>query len=140
LTPSAISLQPSIWWQSDWFLTQMSKQADFEAAPSRGGETEKITINLSARSIWAPSIRLVEEGFDSNRTDLMRTAMRTPLRAFCEIDTTDAYAVEGHAMSRSGQVLAVASISVLSMLIAAANPASTAGSVSAGFLADESRP
>jgi Arc/MetJ-type ribon-helix-helix transcriptional regulator len=43
-----------------------------------GGETEKITINLGPVDLGQIDL-LVEEGFYSNRTDLIRTAIRNQL-------------------------------------------------------------
>jgi Arc/MetJ-type ribon-helix-helix transcriptional regulator len=52
------------------------------AAPSmnrpKGGESEKITINLGPVDLGQIDL-LVEEGFYSNRTDLIRTAIRNQL-------------------------------------------------------------
>ncbi|WP_321795022.1 CopG family transcriptional regulator [Caballeronia sp. J97] len=45
---------------------------------SRGSETEKITINLGPIDLGQIDL-LVEEGFYSNRTDLIRTAIRNQL-------------------------------------------------------------
>jgi Arc/MetJ-type ribon-helix-helix transcriptional regulator len=44
----------------------------------KGGETEKITINLSPVDLGQIDL-LVEEGFYSNRTDLIRSAIRNQL-------------------------------------------------------------
>jgi len=44
----------------------------------KGGETEKITINLGPIDLGQIDL-LVEEGFYSNRTDLIRTAIRNQL-------------------------------------------------------------
>lgn len=44
----------------------------------KGGETEKITINLGLVDLGQIDL-LVEEGFYSNRTDLIRTAIRNQL-------------------------------------------------------------
>ncbi|MDR5772054.1 MULTISPECIES: CopG family transcriptional regulator [unclassified Caballeronia] len=49
-----------------------------DAARSKGGETEKITINLGPVDLGQIDL-LVEEGFYSNRTDLIRTAIRNQL-------------------------------------------------------------
>jgi Arc/MetJ-type ribon-helix-helix transcriptional regulator len=56
----------------------MAKDTTSEAARSRGGETEKITINLGPVDLGQIDL-LVEEGFYSNRTDLIRTAIRNQL-------------------------------------------------------------
>ncbi|HEY1998824.1 CopG family transcriptional regulator [Paraburkholderia sp.] len=44
----------------------------------KGGETEKITINLGPVDLGQIDL-LVEEGFYANRTDLIRTAIRNQL-------------------------------------------------------------
>src|SRR6202171_5691237 len=44
----------------------------------KGGETEKITINLGVVDLGQVDL-LVREGFYSNRTDLIRTAIRNQL-------------------------------------------------------------
>lgn len=44
----------------------------------RGGETEKITINLGYVDLGRVDL-LVQEGFYSNRTDFIRTAIRSQL-------------------------------------------------------------
>jgi Arc/MetJ-type ribon-helix-helix transcriptional regulator len=58
--------------------TTMAKDTTSEAARARGGETEKITINLGPVDLGQIDL-LVEEGFYSNRTDLIRTAIRNQL-------------------------------------------------------------
>ena len=45
---------------------------------TRAGETEKMTINLGVVDLGQIDL-LVEEGFYSNRTDLIRTAIRNQL-------------------------------------------------------------
>src|SRR6266487_4213682 len=47
-------------------------------APSEGGKTEKITINLGLVDLGQIDL-LVQEGFYTNRTDFIRTAIRTQL-------------------------------------------------------------
>lgn len=49
-----------------------------DALPLRGGESEKITINLGVVDLGRIDL-LVAEGFYSNRTDLIRTAIRNQL-------------------------------------------------------------
>lgn len=44
----------------------------------RGGDTEKLTINLGVVDLGRIDL-LVDEGFYSNRTDLIRTAIRNQL-------------------------------------------------------------
>ena len=55
---------------------------NFEAR-SRVGETEKLTINLGVVDLGHIDL-LVQEGFYSNRTDLIRTAIRNQLLAHGE--------------------------------------------------------
>jgi Arc/MetJ-type ribon-helix-helix transcriptional regulator len=52
----------------------------------KGGETEKITINLGPIDLGQIDL-LVEEGFYSNRTDLIRTAIRNQLAAHAQVVT-----------------------------------------------------
>jgi Arc/MetJ-type ribon-helix-helix transcriptional regulator len=52
----------------------------------KGGETEKITINLGPVDLGQIDL-LVEEGFYSNRTDLIRTAIRNQLVIHAQIVT-----------------------------------------------------
>jgi Arc/MetJ-type ribon-helix-helix transcriptional regulator len=56
--------------------TQMAN-ASLEARP-KAGETEKLTINLGVVDLGQIDL-LVQEGFYSNRTDLIRTAIRNQL-------------------------------------------------------------
>lgn len=56
----------------------MKKLAVVETSRSKGGESEKITINLGPVDLGQIDL-LVEEGFYSNRTDLIRTAIRNQL-------------------------------------------------------------
>src|SRR5688500_9993379 len=48
------------------------------AVPSRVGDAEKLTINLGVVDLGQIDL-LVQEGFYSNRTDLIRTAIRNQL-------------------------------------------------------------
>ena len=54
-----------------------------ELRPVRIGETEKLTINLGVVDLGQNDL-LVQEGFYSNRTDLIRTAIRNQLAAHGE--------------------------------------------------------
>lgn len=54
------------------------RTAQMVAPRLKGGETEKITINLGPVDLGQIDL-LVEEGFYSNRTDLIRTAIRNQL-------------------------------------------------------------
>lgn len=51
---------------------------------SKAGETEKITINLGFIDLGQIDL-LVQEGFYSNRTDLIRTAIRNQLATHAEV-------------------------------------------------------
>ncbi len=53
-------------------------------ARGKGGETEKITINLGAVDLGQIDL-LVQEGFYSNRTDLIRTAIRNQLAGHSDV-------------------------------------------------------
>ena len=60
-------------------MTMDERQKALVAQPRpKGGETEKITINLGPVDLGQIDL-LVEEGFYSNRTDLIRTAIRNQL-------------------------------------------------------------
>src|SRR3954466_3746808 len=50
----------------------------------KAGETEKITINLGLVDLGQIDL-LVQEGFYSNRTDLIRTAIRNQLSSHAEV-------------------------------------------------------
>lgn len=51
---------------------------------SKAGETEKITINLGFVDLGQIDL-LVQEGFYSNRTDFIRTAIRNQLTTHAEV-------------------------------------------------------
>jgi Arc/MetJ-type ribon-helix-helix transcriptional regulator len=55
-----------------------------ELRPKAGDTTEKITINLGVVDLGQIDL-LVQEGFYSNRTDLIRTAIRNQLATHAEI-------------------------------------------------------
>lgn len=57
-------------------------KSDIEVRP-RVGETEKLTINLGVVDLGQIDL-LVQEGFYSNRTDLIRTAIRNQLTVHAE--------------------------------------------------------
>ena len=57
-------------------------RSDIEVRP-RVGETEKMTINLGVVDLGQIDL-LVQEGFYSNRTDLIRTAIRNQLSVHAE--------------------------------------------------------
>ena len=50
----------------------------------RGGETEKITLNLGFVDLGQIDL-LVQEGFYSNRSDFMRTAIRNQIASHAEV-------------------------------------------------------
>ena len=54
------------------------KAATLEMSRPKGGDSEKITINLGPVDLGQIDL-LVEEGFYANRTDLIRTAIRNQL-------------------------------------------------------------
>jgi Arc/MetJ-type ribon-helix-helix transcriptional regulator len=54
------------------------------AATSKGPDTEKITINLGLVDLGQIDL-LVQEGFYSNRTDLIRTAIRNQLGVHADV-------------------------------------------------------
>lgn len=51
---------------------------------AKGGESEKITINLGYVDLGQIDL-LVQEGFYSNRTDFIRTAIRNQLNTHAEV-------------------------------------------------------
>src|SRR3954465_1805031 len=53
---------------------------------TRVGETEKLTINLGVVDLGQIDL-LVEEGFYSNRTDMIRTAIRNQLSVHAQVVT-----------------------------------------------------
>jgi len=55
-----------------------------QRAPAKLSETEKITINLGPVDLGQIDL-LVQEGFYSNRTDLIRTAIRNQLSAHADV-------------------------------------------------------
>jgi len=55
-----------------------------EFRPKAGEATEKITINLGVVDLGQIDL-LVQEGFYSNRTDLIRTAIRNQLATHAEV-------------------------------------------------------
>lgn len=55
-----------------------------ELRPKAGETTEKITINLGVVDLGQIDL-LVQEGFYSNRTDLIRTAIRNQLATHAEV-------------------------------------------------------
>jgi Arc/MetJ-type ribon-helix-helix transcriptional regulator len=64
-----------------WMVLMIQK---VEVLRPKGGETEKITINLGPVDLGQIDL-LVEEGFYSNRTDLIRTAIRNQLATHSQV-------------------------------------------------------
>jgi Arc/MetJ-type ribon-helix-helix transcriptional regulator len=64
----------------------MPKLNLIDTSRPKGGETEKITINLGPIDLGQIDL-LVEEGFYSNRTDLIRTAIRNQLAVHAQVVT-----------------------------------------------------
>ena len=62
----------------------MKKTAVPHTTRSKGGDSEKITINLGPVDLGQIDL-LVEEGFYSNRTDLIRTAIRNQLALHAQV-------------------------------------------------------
>ena len=57
---------------------------DVQQLRGKGGESEKITINLGYVDLGHIDL-LVQEGFYSNRTDLIRTAIRNQLSSHADV-------------------------------------------------------
>jgi Arc/MetJ-type ribon-helix-helix transcriptional regulator len=66
--------------------TEMANLKLISTSRPKGGETEKITINLGPIDLGQIDL-LVEEGFYSNRTDLIRTAIRNQLAVHAQVVT-----------------------------------------------------
>jgi Arc/MetJ-type ribon-helix-helix transcriptional regulator len=66
-----------------------------DKARDKGGESEKITINLGYVDLGRIDL-LVQEGFYSNRTDFIRTAIRTQLATHADTvnQTLDRHTLE----------------------------------------------
>ncbi|MGF6840165.1 Arc/MetJ-type ribon-helix-helix transcriptional regulator [Paraburkholderia youngii] len=63
---------------------KMENPASRGTSRPKGGESEKITINLGPVDLGQIDL-LVEEGFYSNRTDLIRTAIRNQLALHAQV-------------------------------------------------------
>lgn len=62
----------------------MGEELTTQERRAKGGETEKITINLGPVDLGQIDL-LVQEGFYSNRTDLIRTAIRNQLQLHSDV-------------------------------------------------------
>lgn len=72
---------------SNYLLSNhMPKLNLVDASRPKGGETEKITVNLGPIDLGQIDL-LVEEGFYSTRTDLIRTAIRNQLAVHAQVVT-----------------------------------------------------
>ncbi len=72
----------TIYMDGIWMDLKMT--GSVEALRPKGGDTEKITINLGPIDLGQIDL-LVEEGFYSNRTDLIRTAIRNQLAHHAQV-------------------------------------------------------
>lgn len=74
--------------ESTWKPTNLPQTAGIMAEPTeikpRIGDTEKLTINLGVVDLGQIDL-LVQEGFYSNRTDLIRTAIRNQLSVHADV-------------------------------------------------------
>jgi Arc/MetJ-type ribon-helix-helix transcriptional regulator len=66
------------------WMEKMKKPAALDTIRPKGGDSEKITINLGPVDLGQIDL-LVEEGFYSNRTDLIRTAIRNQLALHAQV-------------------------------------------------------
>lgn len=62
----------------------MAREPSTQDSRTKVGESEKITINLGLVDLGQIDL-LVQEGFYSNRTDLIRTAIRNQLQAHGDV-------------------------------------------------------
>ena len=65
-------------------MPKMGREVVMQDARLKVAETEKITINLGPVDLGQIDL-LVQEGFYSNRTDLIRTAIRNQLQAHADV-------------------------------------------------------
>jgi Arc/MetJ-type ribon-helix-helix transcriptional regulator len=65
-------------------MEKMKKLPMPDVMRPKGGDSEKITINLGPIDLGQIDL-LVEEGFYSNRTDLIRTAIRNQLATHAQV-------------------------------------------------------
>ena len=75
-----------MWMVIGWLMDgskRTKRAADPVEVRTRAGDSEKITINLGAIDLGQIDL-LVQEGFYSNRTDLIRTAIRNQLTTHAE--------------------------------------------------------
>jgi Arc/MetJ-type ribon-helix-helix transcriptional regulator len=65
-------------------MDNKGKIVNLQESRVRTGETEKVTINLGLVDLGQIDL-LVQEGFYSNRTDLIRTAVRNQLSSHADV-------------------------------------------------------
>jgi len=78
-----LKYHPSGWCQ-DGTRMERGRKVSTPKNPVKVGETEKITINLGLVDLGQIDL-LVQEGFYSNRTDLIRTAIRNQLSSHADV-------------------------------------------------------
>jgi Arc/MetJ-type ribon-helix-helix transcriptional regulator len=66
------------------FAEKKGQVVDLQESRIKAGESEKITINLGPVDLGQIDL-LVQEGFYSNRTDLIRTAIRNQLSSHADV-------------------------------------------------------
>src|SRR5246127_3589407 len=71
---------PSRWMDIGWY----AMTGTVHELRSRGGDTEKVTINLGYVDLGHIDL-MVEEGFYTNRTDFIRTAIRNQLDRHADV-------------------------------------------------------
>src|SRR5687767_2404537 len=82
--PRSRALIPSIWMVHGWQMAGRKKASGALQPRVRAGETEKLTLNLGVVDLGQIDL-LVAEGFYSNRTDLIRTAIRNQVLKHDEV-------------------------------------------------------
>ena len=72
-----------IWMVMGWSMSPQEVPVSVVELKNRGGDTEKMTINLGVVDLGQIDL-LVQEGFYSNRSDLIRTAIRNQLASHAD--------------------------------------------------------
>src|SRR5207253_4902309 len=76
---------PSDWMVIGWYMDAKKVSLNVDPKP-KSSDSEKITINLGPIDLGQIDL-LVEEGFYSNRTDMIRTAIRNQLSVHAQVVT-----------------------------------------------------
>src|SRR5437868_4785334 len=76
---------PSHWMVIGWYMDAKKVDLDVDPKP-KSSDSEKITINLGPIDLGQIDL-LVQEGFYSNRTDFIRTAIRNQLSVHAQVVT-----------------------------------------------------